>query len=188
VVQTARAFVNGYLYEYADAYGTVVSVNSTGSVSAIGNSLGPSGSCPEFAATSSGGKNVTDCKFADPIPVDTTWAPKALKLINSLISGNLTFDETDILFFPYLCGYESQITGRLSPWCGVLTEDELRYYYSVGPCSDGPACKLFLPFLESLTTPLSKGPGQTGTGADGGMLHRSQRDHGVPLTTTRSPR
>ncbi|GLA21727.1 hypothetical protein AnigIFM62618_000953 [Aspergillus niger] len=42
VVQTARAFVNGYLYEYADTSGTVVSVNSTGSVSAIGNSLGPS--------------------------------------------------------------------------------------------------------------------------------------------------
>lgn len=161
MVQTAHAFVNGYLYEYADTYGTVVSVNSTGSVSAIGNSLGPSDSCPEFAATSSGGNNVTDCKFADPTSVDTTWAPKALKSINSLISGNLTFDETDILFFPYLCGYESQITGRLRPWCGVFTEDELRnyacsqdlsYYSSVGPGSDGPASRLFLPFLESLTT------------------------------------
>lgn len=65
VVQTARAFVNGYLYEYADTYGTVVSVNSTGSDSAIGNSLGPSDLCPAFAATSSGGNNVTDCEFAD---------------------------------------------------------------------------------------------------------------------------
>lgn len=62
VVQTARAFVNGYLYEYADTYGTVVSVNSTGSVSAIGNSLGPSDMCPAFSSISSGGNNVTDCK------------------------------------------------------------------------------------------------------------------------------
>jgi hypothetical protein len=78
-----------------------------------------------------------------------------------------------------LCGYESQITGRLSPWCGVFTEGELRnyaysqklsYYYSVGPGSDGPASKLFLPFLESLTTLLSKDPGQTGTGADDGSF------------------
>ena len=62
VVQTARAFVSGYLYEYADTYGTVVSVNSTGSVSAIGNSLGPSDMCPTFSSISSGGNNVTDCK------------------------------------------------------------------------------------------------------------------------------
>lgn len=190
VVQTARAFTNGYLYEFADTYGTVVSVNSTGSVNAIGNSLGPSDSCPAFAATSSGGNNVTNCKAEDildrvEIPryivliihlVDATWTPKALKRINSLVSGNLTFDETDILFFPYLCGYESQITGNLSPWCGVFTEDELRnyaysqdlsYYYSVGPGSVGPASILFLPFLKSLTTLLSEGPGQVGTDANG---------------------
>ncbi|KAJ5089430.1 phosphoglycerate mutase-like protein, partial [Penicillium argentinense] len=168
VVQTARAFVNGYLYEFADAYGTVVSVNSTGSVNAIGNSLGPSDACPEFSSISSGGNKFTD--------FDATWVPKALKRINSLVSGNLTFDETDILFFPYLCGYESQITGNLSPWCGVFTEDELRnyaysqdlsYYYSVGPGADGPAPVLFLPFLESLTELLIKGPGQTGIEAGG---------------------
>ncbi|KAI2794769.1 hypothetical protein POX_a01370 [Penicillium oxalicum] len=171
VVQTARAFVRGYLYEFADTYGTVVSVNSTGSVNAIGNSLGPSDSCPKFGATSSGGNNVTD--------FDATWVPKALKRINKLVHGNLTFTESDILFFPYLCGYESQITGRLSNWCGVFTEDELRhyaysqdlsYYYGVGPGSDGPARNLFLPFLESLLTLLSAGPGQTGIAADGGCF------------------
>ncbi|EHA28115.1 histidine acid phosphatase [Aspergillus niger ATCC 1015] len=169
VVQTARAFVNGYLYEYADTYGTVVSVNSTGSASAIGNSLGPSDMCPAFSSISSGGNNVTD--------FDATWTPRALERINSLVSGNLTFDESDILFFPYLCGYESQITGRLSSWCGVFTEDELRnyaysqdlsYYYKVGPGSVGPAKVLFLPFLNSLMDLLSKGPGQIGTNVDGG--------------------
>ena len=99
-----------------------------------------------------------------------------MKRINSLVKGNLTFTESDLLFFPYLCGYESQITGNLSPWCGVLTEDELRkyaysqdlnYYYSVGPGADGPAPVLFLPFLESLTNLLNEGPGQIGVDADG---------------------
>ncbi|PYI03188.1 phosphoglycerate mutase-like protein [Aspergillus sclerotiicarbonarius CBS 121057] len=169
VVQTARAFVNGYLYEFADTYGTVVSVNSTGSFSATGNSLGPSDMCPAFSAISSAGNNVTD--------FDATWTPQVLQRINSMVSGNLTFDESDILFFPYLCGYESQITGRLSPWCGVFTEEELRnyaysldlsYYYDVGPGSVGPAKVLFLPFLNSLMNLLSKGPGQIGTDADGG--------------------
>ncbi|KAL3265169.1 hypothetical protein ABHI18_000023 [Aspergillus niger] len=115
VVQTARAFVNGYLYEYADTSGTVVSVNSTGS--------------------------------------------------------------SDILFFPYLCAYGSQIIGRLSAWCSVFADDELRnyaysqdlsYYYRVGPGSVGPAKVLFLPFLNSLMDLLSKGPGQIGTDADEG--------------------
>ncbi|CAI7633117.1 unnamed protein product [Penicillium crustosum] len=168
VVQTARAFLNGYLYEYADSYGTVVSVNSTGSPAAIGNSLGPSDSCPAFGSISSGGNNVTNW--------DATWLPRALHRINSQIRGNLTFDETDILFFPYLCAYESQIEGRLSPWCGVFTENELRnyaysqdlsYFYGVGPGSIGPSKVLFLPFLKSLLSLLEAGPGQVGVGANG---------------------
>lgn len=202
VVQTARAFLNGFLYEYADSYGTVVSVNSTGSPAAIGNSLGPSDSCPAFGTISSGGNNVTNCKChqanfvlssedKEPRPAsgamplktlayiylgDATWLPKALYRINSEIRGNLTFDETDILFFPYMCAYESQIEGRLSPWCGVFTESELRsyaysqdlsYFYGVGPGSIGPAKVLFLPFLKSLLSLLETGPGQVGVGANG---------------------
>ncbi|KAJ5869021.1 hypothetical protein N7455_003962 [Penicillium solitum] len=168
VVQTARAFLNGYLYEYADSYGTVVSVNSTGSPAAIGNSLGPSDSCPAFSSISSGGNNVTNW--------DATWLPRALHRINSQVRGNLTFDETDILFFPYLCAYESQIEGRLSPWCDVFAENELRdyaysqdlsYFYGVGPGSVGPSKVLFLPFLKSLLSLLEDGPGQVGVGANG---------------------
>ncbi|OJJ47345.1 hypothetical protein ASPZODRAFT_16025 [Penicilliopsis zonata CBS 506.65] len=168
VVQTARAFAWGYLYEFAEAYGTVVSVNSTGSVSAIGNSLGPSDSCPLYAATSSGGDNVTD--------FDATWLPATTARVNKLVSGNLTFSETDVTFFPYLCAYESQILGRLSPWCDVFTQDELKnyaysqdlaYFYEVGPGSVGPAKTLFLPFLNSLMELFTKGPGQVGTGPNG---------------------
>ncbi|KAJ6147165.1 hypothetical protein N7497_009147 [Penicillium chrysogenum] len=168
VVQTARAFLNGYLYEYADSYGTVVSVNSTGSPAAIGNSLGPSDSCPAFGSISSGGDNVTNW--------DATWLPKVVHRINSEIKGNLTFDETEVLFFPYMCAYETQIEGRLSPWCDVFTEQELRnyaysqdlsYFYGVGPGSIGPAKVLFLPFLKSLLSLLETGPGQVGVGPNG---------------------
>lgn len=75
-----------------------------------------------------------------------------------------------------MCAYESQITGNLSPWCYVFTEDELRsyayaqdlsYYYGIGPGSTGPAQKLFLPFLDGLMSLLSEGPGQQGKGPDG---------------------
>lgn len=93
-----------------------------------------------------------------------------------MIRGNLTFTQSDILFFPYLCGYESQITGNLSPWCAVFTEDELRsyeysqdlsYFYGVGPGSSGPAKKVFLPFLDGLISLLQQGPGQQGKLQDG---------------------
>lgn len=80
-----------------------------------------------------------------------------------------------MLFFPYLCAYESQITGRLSSWCDVFTEKELRnyaysqdlsYFYGVGPGSIGPAKVLFLPFLKSLLSLLEAGPGKVGVGPD----------------------
>ncbi|KAJ5951590.1 uncharacterized protein N7479_010003 [Penicillium vulpinum] len=168
VVQTARSFLSGYMYEFADEYGTVVSVNATGSAAAIGNSLGPSDLCPSFAATNSGGNNVTNW--------DATWLPKAVKRMNSKVNKDLKFTETDVLFFPYICAYESQIVGRVSPWCDVFTQDELRnyayeqdlnYYYTVGPGSDGPAKVLFLPFLKSLVSTLEAGPGHIGVAADG---------------------
>ncbi|KIM98232.1 hypothetical protein OIDMADRAFT_128149 [Oidiodendron maius Zn] len=166
VVQSAQAFLQGYLYVFAQTYGTVVSVNSTGSPDALGRSLGPSDLCPAF--TNNPGNNVTDW--------DNVWVPPTLKRINSMIKGNLTFSESDILFFPYLCAYESQILGRLSPWCSVFTNDELRsyqysqdlsYFYGDGPGSSGPAQKVFLPFLDGLMSLFMEGPGQQGKGLNG---------------------
>lgn len=60
VVQTARAFLQGYLYVYAETYGTVVAVNSTGSAAALGDSLSPADLCPAY--TNNAVNNVTDCK------------------------------------------------------------------------------------------------------------------------------
>ena len=60
VVQTAQAFLKGYLHVFADTYGTVVAVNATGAADALGDSLSPTDMCPAF--TNNPGNNVTDCK------------------------------------------------------------------------------------------------------------------------------
>ncbi|KAI7970223.1 hypothetical protein EIK77_008450 [Talaromyces pinophilus] len=186
VVQTAKAFMQGYLGEFADAYGTIVSVNSTGSVNAIGNSLGPSDACPAFASGAGGSSfsNDTDCMFSFygftgydtyDILVEALWTPKVMKRINALVDG-VDFTESDILQMPYLCGFESQITGRLSPWCDVFTDEELEYYeysqdlhyyYGIGPGSTTPTNLLFLPFLNRLMQLLQAGPDQQGKGVNG---------------------
>jgi hypothetical protein len=105
--------------------------------------------------------------------------PAAIDRMNAMITGNLTFTESDLTFFPYICAYESQILGSLSPWCGVFNDTELynyqysqdlAYYYGVGPGSSGPATKLFLPWADEMMSLLMDGPGsagQQGVGADG---------------------
>ena len=106
---------------------------------------------------------------------ESVWTPATIKRINSMVDG-VEFDESDVLSMPYLCGFESQITGRLSPWCGVFTDEELRYYeysqdlnyyYGTGPGSTNPAPVLFLPFLDSLLQLLAGGPGQKGKDRNG---------------------
>jgi hypothetical protein len=92
-----------------------------------------------------------------------------------MITGDLNFTTTDVSIMPYLCGFESQITGRLSPWCGVFTDAELkqyeysqdlRYYYGMGPGTDLPS-KMMLPYLSNLVGILAHGPGINGTHANG---------------------
>lgn len=76
---------------------------------------------------------------------------------------------------PYLCGFESQITGRLSPWCNIFTDYELqqyeyaqdiRYWYGLGPGTDLEQT-MMMPYLNALVGLLEEGPGQNGTAADG---------------------
>jgi acid phosphatase len=107
VVQSAQASLQGYLYVFAQAYGTVVSINLTGSIDALGKSLSPADLCPAY--TNDDGNNVTDCKSycKNPSPFsilitlgDAVWMPAAIERINAMVTGNLTFDETDLTFFP----------------------------------------------------------------------------------------
>jgi hypothetical protein len=166
VLQTASIFVRGYLGSFASTYGSVVSVTSKGFAGATGNSLSPSDTCPNFVDTSGSTQQAI---------WQSIYVPPIQKRLQALISGNLTLTTSDITQIPYLCGFESQITGRLSPWCSVFTDDELnsydvdnsiRYYYGVGPGTDLPS-KMMTPFLSTLVGLLAEGNNATGAYANG---------------------
>lgn len=166
VLQTAQMFAQGYLGFTSSTYGKVVSVTSKGYAGNIGNSLAPSDQCPNFD-DDEGGDYATEWA--------SVYIPPIKERLESLIEGNFTFEDNDISQIPYLCGFESQITGRLSPWCGVFTDDELqqyeyanslRYYYGVGPGTELEQT-MMLPYLNALVGLLEQGPGINGTAADG---------------------
>lgn len=88
--------------------------------------------CPNFKDTSGGTYAST---------WDKIYLPPITKRLNKKISGNLTLTDDQVSIFPYLCGFETQITGSRSPWCDVFTPNEilqyehrqdLRYYYGTG--------------------------------------------------------
>ncbi|KAE9374395.1 phosphoglycerate mutase-like protein [Stipitochalara longipes BDJ] len=166
VVQTAQNFVRGFLGQTATALGTVISVNSTGSPQALFDSLSPSDQCPLFVDGNGGTEQVS---------WNDIYLPPILERIQTMITGDLGFDVTDVSIMPYLCGFESQITGTLSPWCGVFSDAELkqyeysqdlRYYYGMGPGTDLPS-NMMLPYLNTLVGLLAQGPGINGTYANG---------------------
>ncbi|KAI1336217.1 histidine acid phosphatase [Xylariaceae sp. FL0016] len=166
VLQTASMFVRGFLGFAATANGSVISVTSKGYPAGTGDSLAPSDMCPNFEDTE-GGDNKTTW--------DAIWIPPVQERLQALLQGNLTLTPDDVNQMPYLCGFESHITGRLSPWCDVFTDAELaqylysndlRYYYGVGPGTDLPR-KMMTPYLDALLGLLQEGPAVAGTRADG---------------------
>ncbi|KAB5550958.1 histidine acid phosphatase, partial [Coniochaeta sp. 2T2.1] len=167
VLQTAQTFVRGYLgQQSASTLGSVVAVTSKGFPANIGDTLAPSDMCPLF----SDDEGATYTKKWNAI-----WVPPVQKRLQALISGNLTLTEGDVTQIPYLCGFESQITGRLSPWCDVFTDEELRqyeyfndlrYYYGVGPGTKLQQT-MMTPYLDALVKLMVKGPGIKGKSSDG---------------------
>ncbi|KAF2094679.1 phosphoglycerate mutase-like protein [Rhizodiscina lignyota] len=167
VIDSARLFVRGFVGPNATTDGSVYVLNNT-DPRGIANSLAPSDICPTYMDTSGG-------SFA------TEWAniylPPIVDRANALTSpkGAVNFTASDVSNFPVLCGYESQITGRTSPWCGTFTEPELkqfeyaqdiRYYYGSGP----GALKndtFMLPFLAAVVQRFMDGPNKTYTSSDG---------------------
>ncbi|KIW19119.1 hypothetical protein PV08_03411 [Exophiala spinifera] len=166
VIDSARLFTRGFVGPNATTLGTVYVLNNTDPRS-LGNSLAPSDLCPAYEDDSGGA-------FA------TTWAniylPQIAERINNLTTppGALNFTKDDVAVFATLCGYETQITGRTSPWCSVLSEDELeqyeyaqdiRYYYGSGP----GALKnntFMLPFLEAVVARFQDGPSKVYVSSD----------------------
>jgi len=141
--------VRGFLGTNSDALGTVITVNSTGPPEALGDSLSPSDFCPAFV-DGNGGTYATKW--------DSIYLPPITARLNALLTGTLTLTDLDVSNFPYLCSFESQITGYLSPWCGVFTDEELtnheyrqdlRFYYGTGPGTE-LASTMMLPFLNNL--------------------------------------
>jgi hypothetical protein len=167
VLQTAQNFVRGYLGNPASTLGSVVAVTAKGFPANIGDTLAPSDMCPLFK---------DDEGAAYTAKWNAIWVPPIKKRLQALITGNLTLTDGDITQIPYLCGFESQITGRLSPWCGVFTDEELkqyeysndlRYYYGIGPGTKLQQT-MMTPFLDALVKLLVRGPGIKGKAADGG--------------------
>ncbi|EPE03039.1 histidine acid phosphatase [Ophiostoma piceae UAMH 11346] len=166
VLETAKLFVRGFLGVNATELGHVVSVTSKVYTDAIGNSLAPSDQCPRFN-DASGGAWYTNWT--------NTYSAPIQQRLQALITGNLTLTQNDVTQIPYLCGFESQIKGKLSPYCAVYTDlelqyyqyaNDLRYYYGVGPGTTLPAT-MMLPWLSQVVANLQTGPNQNGTAADG---------------------
>ncbi|KAI0471113.1 histidine acid phosphatase [Xylariaceae sp. FL0804] len=166
VLQTASFFMRGFLGFAASDNGSVVSVTSEGFPGALGDSLAPSDMCPNFDDSEGGDYKTT---------WDDTWIPPVQKRLQALIRGKLTLTADDVSQMPYLCGFESAITGTLSPWCNVFTDEELknyeysndlRYYYGIGPGTDLEK-KMMTPYLNALLGLLQRGPDIRGTKADG---------------------
>ncbi|KAH7251306.1 histidine phosphatase superfamily [Fusarium tricinctum] len=164
VLQTAQLFLHGFLGTNS-TLGTVVSVTGKGMPAHLGDTLAPSDMCPTFVDDS--GKQ-TDAWRA-------RWLPAYIERLSKYVKGDLDLEDSQWNDFPYICGFESQITGRLSPFCETFTQKELdqyeyqqdlRYYYGVGPGAK-VASKMMVPFLESLVQRFIVGPEATGTDFDG---------------------
>lgn len=176
VIDSARLFARGYLGPNSSTYGNIYVVNST-DPRAIFNSLAPSDLCPRYN-DDSGAPNTTIW--------GNTYLPEVQARINNALQpGTINFTQTDVSIFPYLCGFETQITGRRSPWCDVFTANEtlayeytqdLRYWYGTGLGTDLEKLQM-LPFLSDLVSRFVDGPNATYTNNGG-----DNKTHGLPPT------
>lgn len=165
-VDSARLFARGYGGPNATALGTVKPILAKDS-SAVANSLATSDSCPTYNDRSGAG-------YVDTW--DGIYLPPIAERLNAFIDGDLTLTASDVSNFPYLCGFESQILRKTSPFCSVFTEEEilqyeyrqdLRYYYGTGPGSYRNT-SVMLPVIQGVIDILKSGPETPLVGADNG--------------------
>ncbi|KLU93165.1 acid phosphatase PHO1 [Magnaporthiopsis poae ATCC 64411] len=100
------------------------------------------------------------------------WLPAFKARLSQYISGDLQLEDGQWNDFAYICGFESQIRGRLSPFCDTLTDadlaayeyqQDLRYWYGHGPGA-AVSSRMMVPFLDALVKRFSEG---RGVGPDG---------------------
>ncbi|KAF2220450.1 histidine phosphatase superfamily [Elsinoe ampelina] len=163
-IDSARLFARGYLGPNSSL--ADIHVVTASQPSALGNSLATSDQCPTFKDTSGSPKTTT---------WDAEYLPKIIRRLNRMIEGGFELNATDVPKLPYLCGFETQITGRRSPWCDVFKESEildyeyrqdLRYYYGTGPGA-GNNASVMLPVLQGVVDVLTAGPGVTAKRTNG---------------------
>jgi acid phosphatase len=156
VRDSARLFARGFLGPNATDLGTVHALNASAPQSFM-NSLAPSDLCPAYADNSGS-------------PYSGTWAniylPPIVRRLNAQIRGEFNFTQSDVSIIPYLCGFESQITGQKSPWCSLFSTQEilqyeyaqdLRYWYGTGLGTDIEKY-LMLPVLSAVVKRFVDGP------------------------------
>ncbi|KAL4797970.1 histidine phosphatase superfamily [Aspergillus venezuelensis] len=157
-VDSARLFARGYLGPNA-SYADIYSINADAD-GAAGNSLATSDQCPNFQDASGGDYTTT---------WDSIYLPPITERLNKLIRGNLTLTDSHVSIFPYLCGFETQITGSRSPFCDIFTREEilqyeyrqdLRYYYGTG-AGAGANMTVQYPVLQGIVNLLQEGPKAT---------------------------
>jgi len=165
VVDSARLFARGYMGPNTTTLGNVYAINSSDPRS-VANSLAPSDICPLYVDSSGS-------------PEIDTWQniylPPIQSRLNRQIRGGFQFTTTDVSIVPYLCGFETQITGSRSPYCDIFSEEEilqyeygqdLRYWYGTG-LRTGIEKNMMLPVLKGLIQRFVDGPNATYLNFDG---------------------
>ncbi|PVH96612.1 phosphoglycerate mutase-like protein [Periconia macrospinosa] len=160
VRDSARLFAQGFIGPNATTLGTIYALNASDPASWM-NSLGTSDLCPAY-------------RDSEGAPYTTVWnekyRPPIRERLNALVTG-FSFTDDDVSSIPYLCGFETQIAGRRSPFCDILTEEEvlayeyaqdLRYWYGAGLGYDIGKSTM-LPVLAGFVQRLVDGPNATYT-------------------------
>lgn len=159
VRDSARMFAHGFLGPNATDLGTIYALNSSDPASWM-NSLATSDLCAAY--DDEGGSPYKDVW-------DSIYLPPIRARLNAKIHGGFNFTLSDVSIIPYLCGFETQIVGRRSPFCDIFTKKEvlqyeysqdLRYWYGNGLGSDIEKYNM-LPVVEGLVQRFIDGPNAT---------------------------
>lgn len=155
VRDSARYFAQGFVGDNASNLTTIYALNASDSRAWM-NSLAPSDLCKAY--NDEGGSPFKDVW-------DAIYVPPVQARINAKVQG-FNFTAGDVQQIPYLCGFETQITESRSPFCDLLTQEEiddyeyaqdLRYWYGTGLGSDIEKYQM-LPVLDMVAQRFIDGP------------------------------
>jgi acid phosphatase len=155
VRDSGRYFAQGFVGPNASNLTTILALNASDPRSWM-NSLAPSDICKAY--NDEGGSPFIDVWNA-------IYVPPIQARINTKVQG-FNFTSGDVQQIPYLCGFETQIAEKRSPFCDLLTEEEienyeyaqdLRYWYGTGLGTDIEKYQM-LPVLDMVAQRFIDGP------------------------------